>query len=265
MPAKRKPLITDSCTVIVLSTQSSEKFRSFTSHAAAMFGAHIIQDQPNENMLPLACHEHIFLICDQMNNNLNTFFFIKQHLPKVKLHVCVVADEKPEINPLVRKQITTAFWVCSTLSITQISQYCRSHFKKLRQRINHIRKSQSEDVKSNGKAMKQLAFCQKFKQMIRQHFQQPDFKTTDMAHIMGSSVSTLERKCLQYFEKPPKWLLMDYRLEYARKLVLETTKPLSTIACSCGFSSASYFSVKFTEKFNVSASQMRIQYHKMAS
>ena len=52
----------------------------------------------------------------------------------------------------------------------------------------------------------------------------------------------LERLFAKYLRSSPSRYYLHLRLERARNLLLETTKPILDVAVACGFASASHFS-----------------------
>ncbi|WP_247682410.1 AraC family transcriptional regulator [Pseudoalteromonas sp. MMG013] len=76
----------------------------------------------------------------------------------------------------------------------------------------------------------------------------------DIAHL---SVSALERRFKKHLAKTPKQFLIEIRLEQARKLLIETTLPISSVCFDTGFVDPSYFSKLFKRFFGMTPSQLR--------
>lgn len=74
------------------------------------------------------------------------------------------------------------------------------------------------------------------------------------------SVSALERRFKKHLGKTPKRFINDFRLEKARKLLVETKLPIAQIGYQVGFSEPSYFSKMFKQLFNILPSDLRTQY-----
>ncbi len=136
------------------------------------------------------------------------------------------------------------------------------------------KKQQEKAVKSylKRKIQQELApeqangvFLEKLNKLFKLYYSNSDLRTTFLAQKMGISQSTLERKCLKITQKKPNHLLLEYRLAIAYKLSTQTLIPFSRIAQQCGFGSASYFSVRFTDFFRVKPSQARMQARLKAS
>ena len=64
----------------------------------------------------------------------------------------------------------------------------------------------------------------------------------DLAADVGLSPRQLERLFANYLRTTPARYYLELRLERARMLLLETSRPILDIAVACGFASASHFS-----------------------
>jgi transcriptional regulator GlxA family with amidase domain len=64
----------------------------------------------------------------------------------------------------------------------------------------------------------------------------------EIAARVSLSPRQLERLFARYLHKSPSRYYLEVRLDRARNLLLETTKPILDIAVACGFASASHFS-----------------------
>jgi len=76
-----------------------------------------------------------------------------------------------------------------------------------------------------------------------------------IAHEMGISKSTIQRKLKSTINKNLNQLIREYRLEKARKMIEKKTGSLSDIAKATGFNSLSYFSYSFKKFFGKAPSQ----------
>ncbi|WDE06595.1 AraC family transcriptional regulator [Thalassomonas viridans] len=83
---------------------------------------------------------------------------------------------------------------------------------------------------------------------IRKHYMQP-VALKELAQASHLSVSALERRFKKYLKKTPKQFLNEVRLENARRLLVETSLPIATVAAESGFSDPSYFSRQFYRLF----------------
>lgn len=75
------------------------------------------------------------------------------------------------------------------------------------------------------------------------------------------SANISKSECFRCFDsvinQTPVDYLTNYRLGRAASLLIETNRPISTIAEECGFNSSSYFGSVFRKKFDISPGQYR--------
>jgi len=67
-------------------------------------------------------------------------------------------------------------------------------------------------------------------------------RVRDIAHEVDLSTRQLERLFLKYLRVSPSHYYLRVRLDRARAMLLQTTKPILDVAVACGFASASHFS-----------------------
>jgi AraC-like DNA-binding protein len=70
-----------------------------------------------------------------------------------------------------------------------------------------------------------------------------------LADISYLSISALERRFKKFLDKTPQQYITLVRLENARRMLVETTLPISVIAGETGFGDPSYFSHKFHQQY----------------
>ena len=80
-----------------------------------------------------------------------------------------------------------------------------------------------------------------------------------LAEISFLSISALERRFKKQLSKTPKQFINQVRLENARRMIIESHRPISDIAEACGFAEHSYFSKQFKALFAISPSRLRQQ------
>ena len=93
---------------------------------------------------------------------------------------------------------------------------------------------------------------------IRQHYER-HIGVEELARISHLSVSALERRFKKYLGKTPNQFINEYRLEQARKLLIETSLTISEISYRVGFTDPSYFARKFNMLFDALPSELRAQ------
>lgn len=91
---------------------------------------------------------------------------------------------------------------------------------------------------------------------IRAHLDAP-LSSTQLAHVAGTSVDTLERRCKRVFGRSPKQLILSIRLDIARELLDETDLSIADIATACGYSDQAAFSRGFTRVVGVPPGRYR--------
>lgn len=79
----------------------------------------------------------------------------------------------------------------------------------------------------------------------------------ELAEITHLSISALERRFKKFLGKTPKQFINEVRLENARRLLIETSLDIATIANDTGFADHSYFSRQFQKLFKQSPSAFR--------
>ena len=85
----------------------------------------------------------------------------------------------------------------------------------------------------------------------------PLLQEADYAAQLGISARHLRRLFHAEFGRTPKQIAATMRLNFARKLVSETTLPLTTVALSAGFGSLRRFNAAFKERFSRPPSELR--------
>ncbi len=83
---------------------------------------------------------------------------------------------------------------------------------------------------------------------IRTHFKE-DITIKEIADFAGVSSVTLGRKFNEYIRRNVKEYIIEFRLAYAKKLLLQTRESVTDIAFYCGFNSLSYFQRSFEQKY----------------
>jgi len=85
----------------------------------------------------------------------------------------------------------------------------------------------------------------------------PLLQEADYAAKLGVTARHLRRLFQAEFGRTPKQIAAALRLNFARKLVLETTLPLTTVALSAGFGSLRRFNAAFKDRFSRPPSDLR--------
>jgi AraC-like DNA-binding protein len=78
-----------------------------------------------------------------------------------------------------------------------------------------------------------------------------------LANACNISVSALERRFKKHLDKTPRQYITEVRLDNARQMLLETDKPIGTIALETGFADHSHFTRSYTQHFGETPSSAR--------
>ncbi len=93
---------------------------------------------------------------------------------------------------------------------------------------------------------------------IKENYAQ-EISIKELAEYAHLSVSALERRFKKYLAKTPKQFINEIRLQRARKLIIETSKPIAQIAFETGFVEPSYFTLQFKKLFGQRPTEVRSQ------
>lgn len=91
---------------------------------------------------------------------------------------------------------------------------------------------------------------------IYRHYNE-DLTVEDIANRFNISRSHLYKLCKNNYDKAPKEIILELRLNNAQQLLLETDYPIKEIARQIGFNNQLYFSRKFKASFGYSPSEYR--------
>ena len=80
----------------------------------------------------------------------------------------------------------------------------------------------------------------------------------ELADYVGLSRRRIERLFQSHLETTPSRYYLELRITHARRLLLQSSASISSIAVACGFISSTHFSHCFKDFFGVSPSQARL-------
>jgi YesN/AraC family two-component response regulator len=100
-------------------------------------------------------------------------------------------------------------------------------------------------------------FLRKAVQAIEKNIDNFTFSIDDLAHEIGYSRSSIQKKIKSLTGKTTSQLVREFRLERARQLIQQDAGFLSEIAMAVGFNSLSYFSNSYKEYFGVPPSKIK--------
>jgi AraC-like DNA-binding protein len=84
-----------------------------------------------------------------------------------------------------------------------------------------------------------------------------NLKLEDYARLCGKSLSSFKRSFDDIYKTSPGQWLLEKRLNHARILIRNTTKPISEITFDCGFENTSHFSRAYRQFFGETPSDSR--------
>ena len=89
-----------------------------------------------------------------------------------------------------------------------------------------------------------------------------DLRLPDLASMAGMSPSAFSRFFKLHTGRNLSEYIIDIRLGYASRMLVDTAKSISEISSCCGFNNLSNFNRIFKKKKNCSPSEFRENYHK---
>lgn len=121
--------------------------------------------------------------------------------------------------------------------------------------VNYLYKEENADFRSEKKDVVSLTsddekFLTGLMDYVESAWNNANFSVANLNKPLGCSKSNLYRKILFLTGKSPGTFIKDYRLQEALKLLEKKAGNVSEIAFETGFSSPSYFSKCFREKYD---------------
>lgn len=99
-------------------------------------------------------------------------------------------------------------------------------------------------------------FLENLEEALVREYSNPEFGVEDLASEIGMSKTHLNRKLNVLIGHSASKLIQNYRLNEARKMLLEKQGNVSEIAFSCGFNSPAYFVKCFKDKYQETPGQL---------
>ncbi|TJY35876.1 alpha/beta fold hydrolase [Pontimicrobium aquaticum] len=119
--------------------------------------------------------------------------------------------------------------------------------------VTGIRPNRLEFQKSNSKTKKNEIDIEK---VMSEKFLY-NLKVEEFAKLCGKSLSAFKRDFKRIYKTSPSRWIKSKRLEYAKKLLIETNLNINQICYDCGFINSSHFIKSFKEKYNLPPHQYR--------
>ncbi|MBB6462373.1 hybrid sensor histidine kinase/response regulator transcription factor [Flammeovirga kamogawensis] len=102
-------------------------------------------------------------------------------------------------------------------------------------------------------------------ELIDTNLMNPNYNVMEICKDIGMSRPVLYRKLKALTKLSPKEYIQHKRLNHAKKLLIESTESISTIAYESGYSDPKYFSTVFKKQFGMSPSEFLKQGEKQST
>lgn len=158
------------------------------------------------------------------------------------LRLFLAISENCNSNPNVSIKYNTLETMISCDRITEMSDL-------LANSINYTDADENIDIEENFETV--------IENIIKKEFSNPDLGIQLIAEQLGITPTYFGKKFKHYFNTSFNKYLIEYRLNYAIKLLCETDFSNAKIADMCGFNSETYFITIFKKNFGVSPKQYK--------
>ena len=95
-----------------------------------------------------------------------------------------------------------------------------------------------------------------FLSFVAENYSQSELQTKDICEQLHISIRQLERKVKHFLHVSPKQFLNDFRLSRAKECI-DRGETIGNIYYQCGFSSHTYFTKKFKDKYTITPSEYK--------
>jgi len=142
-----------------------------------------------------------------------------------------------------------------------VFEYLSERIKALIHNRNVLKEHYSQDlnidthVSSPGGLDKK--FMNDFAALVEKNISNPDFNVNEIALELGMSRVQIYRKVKALMGYSVNDYIINVRLKKAKHLLLNTDKSISEVSSEVGFSSATYFSTTFKNKFKLSPKEFK--------
>lgn len=121
-------------------------------------------------------------------------------------------------------------------------QQAKEKTEKISANFREILAEHSSEEIIHDETTREASFTKKATRFVVDNISNSALTLDDFAEAMGMSRSVLYQKMKEKFDTTPMNFVQQIRLEQARKLMRETSMPISQISYQCGFSNPKYFS-----------------------
>lgn len=199
-------------------------------------------------------------------NNVDMFMFSCNTLTVSRQRIDMLTRELGRSKSRSRAEIIVVILMMIALlwSIIQtrilLERFMKSESRFAQTRREALRELMSKDEKTDeslADPFSDSAFINEFCRSVEKNLDNPGLSVEDISSDLGVSRAQLYRKIKQDTGSTPGELLQSIRLEKASDMLKNTQMTVSEIAYAVGFSSPSYFSKCYKDKFGTSPSELR--------
>lgn len=194
-------------------------------------------------------HINGFQLCKEIKGNAAT-----SHIPVVLL--TAMTDDRTQLYSIaegadeyIRKPFNIDYVRAKLISIIVRREKSRVYFAK------KIYTDKVFDVSSACEPSAEEAFVEHLNEYLEKNYENSELGIDEMSANFNLSRIQFYRKVKAIFGLSPTDILRSYRLIKSAELIKENRLTISEVAYSCGFSSPSYFTRCFKDKFNISPSE----------
>jgi DNA-binding response OmpR family regulator len=187
-----------------------------------------------------------YALCHSLKTNTKT-----SHIPIIMLTAKAGQDNKLEgltqgVDAYITKPFNAQELLLRMKNLIETRKVLWDHFKSLDLAIINDLDVTSLDDK----------FLQNVAKVIKDNLDNEQLSVEDLARSVGFSRAQLHRKLKALINKSANQLIVEIRLNEAKRMLLLKKATVSQVAYSVGYSNMSYFSKTFKEKFGVLPSKI---------
>ena len=208
--------------------------------AAKQFEGNVVKLEENYSLISFKSVSKAVLCALELDSKYEKNDFVKL---KIGLSAGVPVTEK---DAIFEETIKLAERICNNIQ-ARIA---------VSSEVKDLYKSENQNAFYDEKLIQALSHAdEKFLNLLmdftEKEWKSPDLKVDDFHHPLGCSKSQLYRKMIALTGKSPNMFIRDFRLSEALKFLNKQVDNISEIAFETGFSSPSYFSKCFFNKYGI--------------
>jgi len=233
----------------------TQKFHKSVSKTFNQFKGSVIRKDNNTYLVLFASATNAVLCALKIQANYK-YITPKLHSANRKLKIGIATTKS---NPAKEEFITEAVTAASRMCEGVMGQLIISSNVKVIYELENRNALINQDLIRTLKQWEER-FLARLMEYCEKMWNKPNFNVGTMSAEMGWSKSQLYRKLLKLTGKSPNTFIREYRLHRALGLLHKQFGNISEIASESGFSSPSYFSKCFMDKFGVLPSKYARQH-----